>query len=234
LRGYVRRLGDGVRDRQATVNCRWAGGRFSRREGNRWASGRARIWVPVCALSGGTKHGVPLYGATLAPPIERRTGEASVIVAADGLTASDAVSCQLNLEHIHNRQPVPGRVCEDLVEQTLDTANRSAPDRHGSWYRQRTVRSQRQIHERRDNGCSISTPAAPPLGAARGRADPRLLHGPDGDPAIPVSARNQRGLPSGSGPHGTPFGTVGLVSSAPRHAILLLAPFRILPFVDGR
>jgi hypothetical protein len=44
-------------------------------------------------------------GATLAPPIERRTGEASVIVAADGLTASDAVSCQLNLEHIHDRQP---------------------------------------------------------------------------------------------------------------------------------
>ena len=105
MRGYVRRLGDGVSDRQATVNCRWAGGMFRRREGNRSASGRARIWVPVCALSGGTKHGVPLWGATLAPPIERRTGEASVIVAADGLTASDAVSCQLNLEHIHDRQP---------------------------------------------------------------------------------------------------------------------------------
>jgi hypothetical protein len=51
------------------------------------------------------KHGRPLWGATLAPPIDRRTGEASVIVAADGLTASDAVSCQLNLEHIHDRQP---------------------------------------------------------------------------------------------------------------------------------
>lgn len=46
----------------------------------------------------------PAVGATLAPPIERRTGEASVIVAADGLTASDAVSCQLNLEHIHDGQ----------------------------------------------------------------------------------------------------------------------------------
>ena len=50
-----------------------------------------------------------------------------MIVAADGLTASDAVSCQLNLEHIHNRQPVPGRVCEDLVEQTLDTATGQHP-----------------------------------------------------------------------------------------------------------
>jgi hypothetical protein len=57
----------------------------------------------VCALSGGTKHGVPLWVATLAPPIERRTGEASVIAAADGLTASDTVSSQLNLEHIHDR-----------------------------------------------------------------------------------------------------------------------------------
>jgi hypothetical protein len=28
-----------------------------------------------------------------------------VIVAADGLTALDAVSCQLNLEHTHDRQP---------------------------------------------------------------------------------------------------------------------------------
>ena len=127
----------------------------------------------------------PAVGATLAPPIERRTGEASVIVAADGLTASDAVSCQLNLR-AHPR-PIAGylgRVCEDSVEQTLNTANRSAPGRHGSWYRQRTVRSQRQIHKRRDNRCSISTPAVPPLGAARGRADPRLLHGPDGNAGI--------------------------------------------------
>jgi len=116
LRGYVRRLGDSVRDRQATVNCRWAGGRFSRREGNRWASGRARIWVPVCALSGGTKHGVPLWGATLAPPIERRTGEASVIVAADGLTASDAVSCQLNLR-AHPR-PIAGYLGESARTQS--------------------------------------------------------------------------------------------------------------------
>ena len=44
-------------------------------------------------------------GSDAGPADRRRTGEASVIVAADGLTASDAVSCQLNLEHIHNRQP---------------------------------------------------------------------------------------------------------------------------------
>ena len=190
-------------------------------------------WVPVCALSGGTKHGVPLWGATLAPPIERRTGEASVIVAADGLTASDAVSCQLNLEHIHDRQPgsrVAGRVCEDSVEQTLDTANWSAPDRHGSWYRQRTVRSQRQTHERRDNRCSISTPAVPRLGPARGRADPRLLHGLDGKEAFPSQPVTSGVSQVGLAPHGTPFGAVGLVSSARRRAILLPASSGSCPF----
>lgn len=40
----------------------------------------------------------------------------------------------------------------------------------------------------------------PPLGAARGRADPRLLHGPDGNAGISLSARNQRGSQVGLAP----------------------------------
>jgi hypothetical protein len=41
---------------------------------------------------------------------------------------------------------------------------------------------------------------------------------------------SSRGSQVGLAPHGTPFGAVGLVSSARRRAILLPASFRILPF----
>jgi hypothetical protein len=130
--------------------------------------------------------------------IEHRTGEASVIVAADGLTASDSVSCQLNLEHIHDRQPGTRASLRGLSR---------ANSRHGepvstrpTWELVSATDVPAETHERRDNRCSISTPAVPPLGAARGRADPRLLHGSDGNAGIPLSAHNQRGLPSGPGP----------------------------------
>jgi hypothetical protein len=147
------------------------------------------------------KHGRPLWGATLAPPIDRRTGEASVIVAADGLTASDAVGCQLNLEHIHDRQPSTRASLRGLSRANSDTANRSAPYRHGEpvsatdgQVPAADPRASRQpvfdFHAR-------STSSWAPLAAEPTRAcytDRTVMR------AFPLSARNQRGFQVGLAP----------------------------------
>ena len=46
IQGYVRRLGDGVRDRQAAVNCRWL---IEGSAAEKAIDGKQvrRLWVPV-------------------------------------------------------------------------------------------------------------------------------------------------------------------------------------------
>jgi hypothetical protein len=123
-----------------------------------------------------------------------------VIVAADGLTASDAVSCQLNLEHIHDRQPGTRASLRGLSQ---------ANSRYGEPVKHPTDMG---VVSATDGQVPAADPRAsrqpvfdfharvPPLGAARGRADPRLLHGPDGNAGISLSAGNQRGPQVGLAP----------------------------------
>ena len=143
----------------------------------------------------------PAVGATLAPPIERRTGEASVIVAADGLTASDAVSCQLNLR-AHPR-PIAGYLGESARTQSSKLSirrtgqhpadmgvgignGRSGPSGRSTSVATTDVRFPRPQYLR-----------WAPLAAEPTRpcyTDRTVMR------AFPLSARNQRGLRSGSGP----------------------------------